>query len=324
MPDTAEATQGTRAKVQDAYELAQYVVQNGIKDTDGNPLAFDNIKKIQITAAKLGIVAVGGGEPNALTVDDWTAFELAYYELSIATSPVTAETLRNTRYVAGAGTDTATGEAGDGGGLRGWWTSKSPAQQFTRVLWVWTLVFALFVLATQVWIEIFALQTGVGPWTVIPLHIGQALQPWAYGGLGACAYLLRSAHSLIYQRSFDLRRKPEYLNRILLGAVSGGAIILFTDYLLPSDDTTVHLGATALGFIAGYSTDFLFNTVERVITALFPKVAVQTVPRDQQGKPPAPPKPKAPPKPPKPEEPGEDHGGAGADDKDKGGQGGAE
>ena len=116
MPDTAEATQGTRAKVQDAYELAQYVVQNGIKDTDGNPLAFDNIKKIQITAAKLGIVAVGGGEPNALTVDDWTAFELAYYELSIATSPVTAETLRNTRYVAGAGTDTATGEAGDGGG----------------------------------------------------------------------------------------------------------------------------------------------------------------------------------------------------------------
>jgi hypothetical protein len=88
---------------------------------------------------------------------------------------------------------------------------------------------------------------------------------------GACAFLLRSAHSYIYGRSFDLRRKPEYTNRILLGAVSGGAIILFSDYLVSQEDTTVHVGSAALGFIAGYSTDFLFNTVERAVGALFPK-----------------------------------------------------
>ena len=32
---------------------------------------------------------------------------------------------------------------------------------------------------------------------------------------------VRTAHVFIYQRSFDVRRKPEYLNRILLGAASG-------------------------------------------------------------------------------------------------------
>jgi hypothetical protein len=68
-----------------------------------------------------------------------------------------------------------------------------------------------------------------------------------------------------------------------LGAISGGAIILFADYLVSQDDTFTHIGTTALGFVAGYSTDFLFNTVERIVTALFPKVDVQTV---SQGPPP--------------------------------------
>jgi hypothetical protein len=100
----------------------------------------------------------------------------------------------------------------------------------------------------------------------------ESMLPWAYGALGSCAYLLRSAHYYIYQRSFDLRRKPEYTNRVLLGAISGGAIILFVNYLVDDGSGTVlHLSSAALGFVAGYSTDFLFNTIERVIAAIFPK-----------------------------------------------------
>jgi len=106
------------------------------------------------------------------------------------------------------------------------------------------------------------------------------LIPWAYGGLGACAFLLRSAHAFIYQRSFDLRRKPEYFNRILLGAISGGAIILFTKYLVDQEGTFAQLSASALGFVAGYSTDSLFNTIERIVNAIFPKVALETVPKE--------------------------------------------
>jgi hypothetical protein len=102
-------------------------------------------------------------------------------------------------------------------------------------------------------------------------NILQSLLPWAYGALGSCAYLLRSAHYFIYQRSFDLRRKPEYFNRVLLGAISGGAIILFVNYLVDDGGTVLHLSSAALGFVAGYSTDFLFNTIERVVAAIFPK-----------------------------------------------------
>ena len=92
--------------------------------------------------------------------------------------------------------------------------------------------------------------------------------------------MLRSAHYFIYQRSFDVRRTPEYFNRILLGAISGGAIILFVTNLINDDGSSINLGAAALGFVAGYSTDFLFNTIERIVTAIFPKVAVETVPAD--------------------------------------------
>ena len=113
----------------------------------------------------------------------------------------------------------------------------------------------------------------------------QSLVPWAYGALGACAFLLRSAHYFIHQRSFDTRRTPEYFNRILLGAISGGGIILFTEYLTSADDGSVaHLGAAALGFVAGYSGDLLFNMVERVVTAIFPKVSTETVPTDDAKK----------------------------------------
>jgi len=285
MPDT-EATRRAHAQVQDAYELARYVIENGVKDANGHPLAFNNIKTIEATAATLGIINVNGGgaNPKPITNDEWAAFEEAYYSLAIATSPVTAETLRNTRYAAGAG-DTTLDDSGSS--LSRWWSTRSPAQRFTWWLWFITITLALFVVETEAAINALGMAASVTTTVKVSKDLLEALQPWAFGGLGACAYLLRSGHYYIYARSFDLRRKPEYFNRILLGAISGGAIILFADYLTSESDTLTHIGTTTLGFIAGYSTDFLFNTVERIVTAIFPKVSVETVPRDQSPKRPA-------------------------------------
>jgi len=112
------------------------------------------------------------------------------------------------------------------------------------------------------------------------------LIPYAYGGLGACAFLLRTAHNHIAERSFDVRRKPEYLNRILLGMVSGGAIVLLVS--TDSDDDTVRISAAALGFIAGYSNDFLFNAIERVVAAVLPRVGLDSLKEEAVAAAPAP------------------------------------
>ena len=301
------AAKRARQQVQDAFELSQYVVETGVTDKDGKPLAFADIGTIQSTAAAIGIIGVNGGSaaaPKALTKDEWLAFEQAYYRLAIATSPVTAETLRNTRYAAGAGA----GFAGAPLSVTKRWASASAAQRFTWWLWIITFLFVVAVLLTEMGINKLGMATDAAKVKVLKDFL-EAVQPWAYGGLGACAYLLRSGHYYIYSRSFDLRRKPEYFNRILLGALSGVAIILFADYLTSQEDTVSHIGTTALGFIAGYSSDFLFNTIERIITAIFPKVDVETVPQDGAAKKSVPPP------------PGEG-GEGGSDGKGKGGGGG--
>lgn len=105
-------------------------------------------------------------------------------------------------------------------------------------------------------------------WTNLALEVAPVL----YGTLGACVFLLRSLHVHIYQRTFDRRHKPEYINRILLGTVSGGVIGLFYS---PDPQTVAAAGVTAslsaAGFLVGYNTDILFSTIERVSNALFPK-----------------------------------------------------
>lgn len=280
----ADAASRVRQQVEDALELSRYVVATGQTDKEGKPFTLGDIEIIQSTAVSLGLLdvkpnaaAAAGAPPSTIDTTAWNAFEGAYYRLAIATHPVTAETLRNTRYSAGAGATRAEFLADK-------WRAASPAQRFTWKLWIATIGFAGFVLVTEAlinWLGGSADQSGA--WKVVR-DLLQALQPWAYGGLGACAYLLRQGHYYIYARSFDLRRTPEYFNRILLGALSGGAIILFSDYLMSQDDSVSHIGSTALGFIAGYSSDFLFNTIERIITAIFPKVQVETVKRDKDKK----------------------------------------
>ena len=41
----------------------------------------------------------------------------------------------------------------------------------------------------------------------------------------------------------------------------------------------IQLSSAALGFLAGYNTDFLFSTIERVMAALLPKVGIDSVQR---------------------------------------------
>lgn len=276
--DDSEALLRVRDQIKDALELSNYVVATGIKDSSGNPLPFADVEAVQKAAVAFGLLNVGSaGAPEKLTADQWVAFAKAYYNLSIATSPVTAETLRNT---AATSADDGKSPAASAQGFLRWardvLTGFSPAQRFTRGLLATTIIFVVCIVAMETlsnWLGMRTDAEKVKVWR----DLFQSLVPWAYGGLGACASLLRSAHTYIYQRSFDLRRKPEYTNRILLGAISGGAIILFTEYLIAQEDSYTHFGSAAFGFIAGYSTDFLFNTIERIVTAIFPKVQMEMV-----------------------------------------------
>jgi hypothetical protein len=271
------ASQYARDRLDDALSLSSFAVGTGFRTSAGEQLSLADLTIIQDIAAKLGefdrssIQPQTSGLPPAelpsVTAAEWIAFELAYYRLAVAMSPVTAETLEATK---------ATTFRMDASRLyrfRDWILGNSPALRFTRMFAVVAICLAAFVVAAQCRVYVLGLEGDqLQDGHVWQKNILESLLPWAYGGLGSCAYLLRSAHYYIYQRIFDLRRKPEYFNRVLLGAISGGAIILFVNYLVDDGSgTELHLSSAALGFVAGYSTDFLFNTIERVIAAIFPK-----------------------------------------------------
>lgn len=241
----ADAAQRTREQVQDAYELAHNVVENGVTDEQGNPLSTADIAVIESTAGMLGIINVSSDTAAAAqpTLPDtkWNEFAQAYYRLAIATSPVTAETLRNTRFV--AGTSGAAERSGQGwwGALYEFFCGYSAAQSFTRSLWLITVIVVVLVMVTEWRIDALGMNPDVDK-VKVSKDLWEWVQPWAYGALGACAYLLRQGHYYIRTRSFDQHRKPEYFNRIMLGAVSGGAIILFADYIFAQSDTPAYIG----------------------------------------------------------------------------------
>src|SRR5260370_40694150 len=74
-----------------------------------------------------------------------------------------------------------------------------------------------------------------------------------------------SAHNYISERSFDLKRTAASYNRMLLGFVSGGVVLLFVD------PKSFNVSDGAVAFIVGYNTDYLFAALELVEGAVFPK-----------------------------------------------------
>jgi len=269
-----------RGQLDDALALAGYAVSAGIHTPGDDPLPFGDIGVIQATAAKLGVFdppaegATASPAPS-VTASEWIDFEQAYYRFAVTMTPVTAETLASTQAQPDAGGTILRD-------LRDRIFGSSAALRFTRMFALVTIGFGAFVVFAECLINVYGQETDATKF-FWQRNILQSLLPWAYGAVGSCAYLLRSAHYYIYQRSFDLRRKPEYFNRVLLGAISGGAIILFVNYLVDEDGTVLHLSSAALGFVAGYSTDFLFNTIERVVAAIFPKTDSDPKAQPQKG-----------------------------------------
>jgi hypothetical protein len=263
-------------QVRDALSLSEFAVQSGFKSSDGTPIPREIISHIETASAKLGFLQevdfsvsgqTNGSNPprGSISPAEWVEFELAYYKLSTLMSPITAQSLNDTKSDLGdTSTDPFSWEYW-GQKILGW----SPANRFTKGIWLAAICFVAFVVYAD-WFVGESLKNGNLPDNSFPKLV-QIMILYAYGGLGACAYLLRSAHTFIYKRTFDVRRQPEYYNRILLGAIAGGTITLFVNQTTGDGSATVQLSSAALGFIAGYSTDFLFSKMESVINVVLPK-----------------------------------------------------
>jgi hypothetical protein len=179
--------------------------------------------------------------------------------------PITSATLRATT---------------DGGG-KSWFVRfvrSSDAKWFSRRLYLMVVLCAIAIVANRVIPPSHKLPANVAAAVQTQAAASQstgytvadvldAIMPFIYGLLGALVFLLKSAHGYIAERSFDLYRVPEYYNRMVLGFMAGGVVLLFWQ----DAGSGTQIGANAVAFLVGYNTDYLFQTIERVANAVFPK-----------------------------------------------------
>lgn len=182
--------------------------------------------------------------------------ELAQYytALSVELAPVTADTLQ------------ATGSIKEKDSIVG---------KHLRSLWKLTgiLILTIFAINLPEYVGVSSPEPGdpLGFGTFL-CQLQDSIIPFAYGALGSCAYLLRITEQRLRSRQFSPIRIPEHWNRLVLGTLSGGVIVLF--FRSDMQPAGVELAQAALGFLAGYSIDFLFDTLDRIITAFLPKTRV--------------------------------------------------
>lgn len=146
------------------------------------------------------------------------------------------------------------------------------ANCFSWTLMAWTAIFVVVAIGGDVFLRYYGppQEQTEGLRNLAGLVL-QSLTPFTYGAIGASVYLLRSLHHYIYARTFDRLRKPEYVNRIGLGAVAGGAAALLVGEFGGTSGVELDLSAAALGFLIGYNNEPLFAMIERVTQAVFPK-----------------------------------------------------
>ena len=161
----------------------------------------------------------------------------------------------------------------------------SPAGRYLMKLWFAVLVMILMVTLINFlqFYHDFTMPDFEEDWDELDYRVGYAyqfslyLEPFLYGTLGALAHMLRVTARTLRDREFDPARAPEHINRIILGTLSGGAIILFITQVQDEDGTFRKISFAALGFLAGYSVDFLFRSIDRMIEAILPQVGLSTV-----------------------------------------------
>jgi len=243
-------------EINEASELLLFALSQG-KNIDDDVIS--SIKKAENLLLK----------DDVPSQEERSEFEQNYRDLVHSMRPVTFTSYKNTS---------------DKYGRKILLLSRKPISEgkiWSRKLWLITICFAVITflgdyLQTMVNHPFFSVNYETGEsvlglrlitWQVLAGGL-KAIVPFTYGGLGSCAYLLRECHKTVYKRTFDKNRVPEYYNRILLGVISGGAIMLF---IAPEEQTTLKISAAALAFLTGYNTEFLFTTIERVANALFPK-----------------------------------------------------
>jgi len=235
--------------LQDVLRLAVYAVESGNLPDKIQMDELYRMWEVKITKQEM------------LTDDDISYLQNCYQILSLRLAPTTAISLR------------ATENRHSHSDLS---HMNTAAGRHVRNLWVFSFTVLAFIVFTNIYQYMFhtdaaniaRIDTEAFNIANYIYTFNNNLIPFLYGAFGACIFMLRQAEEQLRERTFDPRRLPEQRNRLVLGTLSGGVIVLL--YSSGGSEANVKITEAALGFIGGYSIDLLFSLLDRIVNTLKP------------------------------------------------------
>lgn len=234
----------------DAINLATYAVEVGRLP---EAVSFSDLHRMWEQKVDKG---------ERLNEEDIDKLQYSYQVLEMELSPVSAMSLRATDTASTAGRKEV---------------YQTEAGKHAKHMWI--MAFTILVLMIGINLFQYTFDMFSGDWAVnhtemfgsltVAYWLAGSLTPFAYGAFGATVRILRITEIRLRERSFDPRRLTEHRNRLVLGTLSGGVIVL----IFSSGgvgETDVKLTEAALGFLAGYSIDLLFSLLDRLVKAVSP------------------------------------------------------
>lgn len=268
LPEFAYVLRGQRRiSYRDRYleleELLEYAVAKGCLSSP--ELAYDvkRLKKIFFyqPLSALTLDALCEAEAN---------LEKVYAQLAVAIAPASIETLRATSSLYTI--------------QRPWWIAwllgeGSVCENFMRQLF-WVAVGLMLLMGGQELLGLLLehpmlkqdpiLSTD---WRILHDFLGY-FDPFLYGAVGAWIYLYRTLSTFYADRVMHPAKLSTDWLRLFMGTLAGGLIVQLFGEMFQDMQT---YSAAAIGFLAGYSTEFFYQFLDRVIRAIFPKEISSTV-----------------------------------------------
>ncbi|OQW93251.1 MAG: hypothetical protein BWK79_12130 [Beggiatoa sp. IS2] len=133
----------------------------------------------------------------------------------------------------------------------------------------WLAILLVLLLITSFVTKNLVQDTSVETWVFKILNVFDA---FTLGAIGAIVFLYKNLTTFYVDRTLDPDKLATDWLRIFMGALSGGLMaMLFSEQAgISSSVDQLGLGAGAAGFLAGYSVEYFYRTLDRIIDALVP------------------------------------------------------
>jgi hypothetical protein len=118
----------------------------------------------------------------------------------------------------------------------------------------------------------------------------QVITPFVYGAIGSLVYVYKTLSDLYVCRTLDPNKLANNWMRLFMGGLMGGlTVALFYQQYFQGGLDNEKISAVAVAFLTGYSVEFFYRILDRIINTVIPKSeednAVQSsivLPKQQQ------------------------------------------